>query len=38
MRRGLICNDCNLGIGRFKDNIKIIKNSIVYLEKYISIA
>lgn len=30
--RGLLCNDCNLGLGRFKDNIEIISNSILYLQ------
>ena len=30
--RGLLCDDCNVAIGRFKDNIEYIKNSIIYLQ------
>ena len=30
--RGLLCSNCNLGIGNLKDNIKILKNAILYLE------
>jgi hypothetical protein len=33
-RRGLLCEDCNLGIGRFKDSIPLLSNAIQYLEKY----
>jgi len=32
--RGLLCDDCNNAIGRFKDNKNIINNAIKYLEKY----
>ncbi len=32
--RGLLCNNCNIGLGNFKDNIKIIQSAIVYLQKY----
>lgn len=32
--RGLLCNQCNAGIGAFSDNIETIKNSIDYLLKY----
>jgi hypothetical protein len=31
--RGLICDDCNLGLGKFKDNIQSLKNAIAYLKK-----
>jgi hypothetical protein len=31
--RGLLCNDCNVGIGRLKDNIDILQNAIVYLKE-----
>ena len=31
--RGLICDSCNVGLGRFKDNIDNLKNAIKYLEK-----
>lgn len=30
--RGLLCDDCNLGLGRFKDSIKILSNAIQYLK------
>ena len=29
--RGYICNSCNLGIGRFNDDISILYNAIEYL-------
>jgi hypothetical protein len=32
--RGIICNTCNSGIGMLKDDLKIIKNAVKYLEKY----
>ena len=32
--RGLLCGDCNTGLGLLKDNITILKNSINYLEKH----
>jgi len=31
--RGLLCSNCNLGLGKFKDNIAALKNAIKYLEK-----
>lgn len=31
--RGWICDSCNTGIGRFKDDIKLLKSAIEYLEK-----
>ena len=31
--RGLLCNDCNNGLGRFYDLPDILKNAIIYLEK-----
>jgi len=30
--RGLICDSCNLGLGKFKDNIDSLKNAIAYLQ------
>lgn len=30
--RGLLCTDCNHALGRFKENISILKNAIRYLE------
>lgn len=29
--RGYICNSCNLGIGRFNDDVNILYNAIEYL-------
>lgn len=31
--RGLLCGNCNNGLGRFKDNISYLKNAIKYLEE-----
>lgn len=33
-RRGLLCDDCNLGLGRFKDSIEVLTNAIQYLKGY----
>lgn len=30
--RGLLCPRCNTALGRFKDDIQFLKNSIAYLE------
>jgi hypothetical protein len=32
--RGLLCQDCNHGLGRFKDSPTILESAIVYLKKY----
>ena len=32
--RAWICDSCNTGLGRFKDNISTMKDAIDYLEKY----
>lgn len=29
--RGLLCHNCNVGLGHFKDNINLLKESIKYL-------
>ncbi len=29
--RGLLCNDCNIGLGWFKDNVQVLRNAIHYL-------
>jgi hypothetical protein len=31
--RGLLCNNCNRGLGHLQDNITILQNAIEYLEK-----
>lgn len=31
--RGLLCGNCNLSIGKFKDSISILQNAINYLRK-----
>ena len=31
--RGLLCTHCNHGLGKFKDNIDLLKTAIDYLEK-----
>jgi hypothetical protein len=31
--RGLLCNNCNLAIGFFKDDVETLKNVIKYLEQ-----
>lgn len=32
--RGLLCHNCNVGIGHLKHNIKLLINAIKYLEKF----
>ena len=32
--RGLLCHDCNTGIGKFKDNIELLQSAIDYLIKH----
>ena len=32
--RGLLCDDCNLGLGRFKDSIVILNSAIQYVKEY----
>jgi len=29
--RGLLCDRCNVGLGRFKDNKKLLASAILYL-------
>lgn len=33
-RRDLLCTDCNLGLGRFKDNIETLERAIQYLRRH----
>lgn len=30
--RGLLCRNCNAGLGQFKDNLEIMKSAVNYLE------
>jgi hypothetical protein len=32
--RGYICNSCNLGLGRFNDDEKLLHNAIKYLQNH----
>lgn len=32
--RGLLCDSCNLGLGKFKDNEEYLANAIKYLKEY----
>lgn len=32
--RGLLCFNCNIGIGKFKDSIQELEKAILYLKKY----
>ncbi len=31
--RGMLCNLCNTGLGKFKDSVEVIEKAIAYLEK-----
>lgn len=32
--RGLLCYNCNLGLGMFKDNCDLLNRAIIYLSKF----
>ena len=31
--RGLLCNNCNVGLGAFKDNCEFLSDAVIYLKK-----
>ena len=31
--RGILCNMCNMGLGKFNDNIKLLESAIKYLKE-----
>lgn len=35
--REFLCHKCNLGLGHFYENINILKNAIIYLEKHLCV-
>lgn len=32
--RGLLCSNCNIGLGNFKDSLELLKKSVQYLSKF----
>ena len=36
--RGLLCHNCNVGIGSFKHNVEILEGAIKYIERWNSLA
>lgn len=32
--RGLLCRNCNLGLGNFKDSVDFLENAVLYLNSY----
>lgn len=32
--RGLLCNTCNVGLGRFNDSAELVRRAFVYLARY----
>jgi hypothetical protein len=30
--RGLLCNNCNLGLGNFKESVEVLQNALTYLK------
>jgi hypothetical protein len=32
--RGLLCDNCNKGLGNFYDNVSLMASAIKYIEKY----
>lgn len=34
INRALLCHNCNLGLGQFKDSIELLRRAALYLEEY----
>lgn len=32
--RGLLCGECNMGLGKFKDSVELLERAVVYLKKF----
>lgn len=32
--RGLLCNSCNVGLGKFKDNPRLVEKALGYLNEF----
>lgn len=32
--RGLLCNECNLGLGKFQDDVSRLREAAVYVERH----
>lgn len=32
--RGLLCRQCNIALGKFKEDVTILQSAIAYLKKY----
>ena len=32
--RGILCSNCNIGLGKFKDSSEILESALAYLKKY----
>ena len=32
--RGLLCNECNIGLGRFKEDVALLERAIEYLKSH----
>ena len=35
--RGVLCHNCNVALGNFKDNPELLEKAIVYLSKYLEV-
>jgi hypothetical protein len=35
--RGLLCGNCNSGLGKFMDNVELLNNAVLYIKQYNSI-